>query len=86
VVLLGLHFLAASLLHSAWVSVFLGILQGFSAAIFTTGTTSAWWALGYGLGSLVGGAVVEAYGAHRLFLVMAGSMFVWSALVNPCKE
>jgi predicted MFS family arabinose efflux permease len=84
-ILLGFHFLAASFLHSAWVSVFLGILQGCSAAIFTTRTTSGVWALGYGLGSLVGGIVVEVYGAHWLFWVMASSMLFWIILVALCK-
>jgi predicted MFS family arabinose efflux permease len=54
--------------------------------MFTTGTTSSWWALGYGLGSLLGGIGVEAYGAGWLFWVMAGSMLAWSTLVTLYKQ
>lgn len=83
--MLGLHFLAASMMNSAWMPVFLGILQGCSAATFATGINSAWWALGYGLGSLVGGLAVETYGADWVFCVMTSIMLVWSALVILCK-
>ncbi|XP_033610863.1 uncharacterized protein LOC117282994 [Cryptotermes secundus] len=83
--LLGLHFLAASFLHSAWQTVFLGIIQGCSAAIFTTRTTSGWWALGYGIGSLVGGIVVEDSGTHWLFWVIAISILFWSQIIIVCK-
>jgi predicted MFS family arabinose efflux permease len=65
--------------------VFLGILHGCSAAIFATRTASAWWALGYGLGSLIGGILIEAYGAHLVFWVLASGTFVWNALVMVCK-
>jgi len=83
--LLGLHFLAASLLQPAWVLVFLGMIQGCCGAFIFSVTTSRWWAMGYGLGSLFGGVVVEAYGTGWLFWVMAGSMFVWSATLTLCK-
>ncbi|KDR24298.1 hypothetical protein L798_06760 [Zootermopsis nevadensis] len=84
-ILLGLHFLAASLLHPAWTLVSLGILQGCSAALLFTTTTSGWWAVGYGLGSLVGGFVVQAHGADWLFWMMACSIFVWSTMVTLCR-
>lgn len=83
-ILLGLHFLAAPLLRPAWTLASLGILQGCSAALLFTTTTSGWWAVGYGLGSLVGGFVVEAYGTDWLFWVMAGSTFVWNTMVTLC--
>lgn len=72
------------MLRPAWVLVFLGILQGSSAALLLPATISRWWTVAYGLGCVVGGFVVEAYGADWLFWMMAGSLFVWSAVVNLC--
>ncbi|XP_069685308.1 uncharacterized protein [Periplaneta americana] len=80
-VLLGLHFLAASLLLPAWALVFLGILQG-CCTVLMPNMISSWWKLGYGFGCLIGGVMVEAHGADWLFWIMAGTMFVWSAMVT----
>ncbi|PSN50725.1 hypothetical protein C0J52_01213 [Blattella germanica] len=83
-ILLGLHFLVASLLQPAWCLLLLGCLQGMSAAFLVSAKISIWWAAGYGLGSLFGGFMVELYSADWLFWIMAGSMFVWSAVITLC--